>query len=58
MAWLPYVSKIIKISYPIMLLVIGVLLYYSGVPISWPDPLWPNSWVMYISEAIVIISLM
>jgi len=58
MAWLPSVSKKIKISYPILLLLIGAVLFYLGVPLLWPDPFWPDQWLLYISEAIVIISLM
>lgn len=58
MAWLPSVSKKIKISYPIILLLIGVVLFYLKVPLNWPDPFWPDQWLLYISEVIVIISLM
>ncbi|MFK8103897.1 MAG: cation:proton antiporter [Saprospiraceae bacterium] len=58
MAWLPSVSKKIKLSYPIPLLLVGVLLYYLDIPLLWPDPFWPDQWLLYISEAIVIISLM
>ena len=58
MAWLPSVSKKIKLSYPILLLLVGVLLYYLKIPLLWPDPFWPDQWLLYISEAIVIISLM
>ena len=58
MAWLPSLSKKIKISYPIILLLIGAILYFIDIPLLWPDPLWPDSWLLYISEAIVIISLM
>jgi len=58
MAWLPSLSKKIKISYPIMLLVIGAILFFVKLPLAWPDPFWPDKWLLYISEAIVIISLM
>ncbi len=58
MSWLPFVSKKIKISYPIFLLIFGFIIFKAWVPIPWPDPYWPNSWVMYISEIIVIVSLM
>ena len=58
MAWLPSISQRIRISYPIILLGIGFLLYWIDIPLGWPDPLWPDDWVMWISEAIVIISLM
>lgn len=58
MAWLPSVSKKIKISFPILLLLIGFLLFWADVPLQWPDPLWNDLYLMYFSEMIVIISLM
>lgn len=58
MAWLPSVSKKIKISFPILLLIIGLLLYWADIPLQWPDPLWNDLYLMYFSEIIVIISLM
>ncbi|TDN89090.1 sodium/proton antiporter (CPA1 family) [Salegentibacter sp. 24] len=58
MAWLPSVSKRIKISGPVILLLIGFLIFALGLPIGWPDPLWPDKSLMYFSEMIVIISLM
>ncbi|PRX42947.1 cation:proton antiporter [Salegentibacter salegens] len=58
MAWLPSISKKIKVSGPIILLLIGFLLLGLGLPIGWPDPLWADKGLMYFSEMIVIISLM
>lgn len=58
MAWLPSISKRIKISFPIILLGIGFFLFYIKAPLEWPDPLWSDRGMMYFSEAIVIISLM
>ena len=58
MAWLPSISNKIKISYPIFLIGIGLLIHAAGVPLPWPDPFWPDLWVMSISEIVVIISLM
>lgn len=58
MAWLPSVSKKIKISFPILLLIIGFLLFWADIPLQWPDPLWNDLYLMYFSEIIVIISLM
>jgi len=58
MAWLPSISKKIKVSYSILLLLIGAILFYVNLPLHWPDPFWPDSWLCYISEVIVIISLM
>lgn len=58
MAWLPTLSKKIKVSYPIFLILIGALLHKIGLPLLWPDPFWPDKWLMHISELVVIISLM
>ncbi len=58
MAWLPSISKKIKVSFPIILLFIGFILFYIGTPLTWPDPVWSDSGLMYFSEAIVIIALM
>ncbi len=58
MAWLPSISKKIKVSFPILLLVISFGLFYIGTPLQWPDPLWDDRTLMYFSEAIVIIALM
>ncbi|MGI0105184.1 cation:proton antiporter [Salinimicrobium sp. WS361] len=58
MAWLPSFSEKLKISSPILLLLIGFGLYAVGLPLGWPDPLWDDQSLMYFSEALVIISLM
>lgn len=58
MAWLPSVSKKIKISLPIFLLCMGFLLYMINTPLPWPNPVGSETYLMYFSEAIVIISLM
>lgn len=58
MAWLPSISKKIKISFPIILLIIGFLLFWLKAPLGWPDPLWSDRGLTYFSEAIVIIALM
>lgn len=58
MAWLPSISKKIKVSSPILLLIVGFLLFSVDIPLGWPDPLWNDLYLMFFSEAIVIISLM
>lgn len=58
MAWLPSISKKIRISFPIILLIIGFLLFWLKTPLQWPDPLWSDRGLTYFSEAIVIIALM
>ncbi|HET8754280.1 MAG TPA: cation:proton antiporter [Salinimicrobium sp.] len=58
MAWLPSISNKIRISFPIILLLIGFVLFKIGLPLSWPDPLWNDVALMFFSEIIVIIALM
>jgi len=58
MTWLPSISRKVKISYPIILLLMGFGIYFSGIPIDWPDPLWSDSQIISISELIVVVSLM
>lgn len=58
MAWLPAFSERIRVSSPILLLLIGFGLFAVGLPLGWPDPLWNDLDLMYFSEALVIISLM
>lgn len=58
MAWLPSISEKIKVSSPVILLPIGILLYWVGVPLGWTEMLWSDNAMMVFSEAIVIISLM
>ena len=57
-AWLPAISEKLRISGTVILLGVGFLIYYSGAPLPWPDPVWPDSWTMMFTEAVVIISLM
>ena len=58
MAWLPSLSQKIKVSSPVILLLLGVLLYWIGTPLGWDEYLWSDNAMMVFSEAIVIISLM
>ena len=58
MAWLPSISKKIKVSSPIILLLVGFAMFTINLPLGWPDPLLDDHWLMYFSETIVIISLM
>jgi len=58
MAFIPVYSKKIKITYIIPLLILGMILYFAGAPLPWPDPLWELEFGKIVSEVIVIISLM
>ncbi len=58
MAFLPIIGEKLRISYTIPLLGFGMILYAVGIPITWPDPLWPWEWTKILTELVVVISLM
>lgn len=58
MAWMPSISKKIKVSYPIIILAIGFVMFYARIPIPIPEPIWKDKWLLYFSELIVIVSVM
>ncbi len=58
MSWLPSLSEKVKVSYPVILLIFGFVLYFIGIPFDWPDPFWPDDYTMWISEIVVVVSLM
>lgn len=59
MAWMPALSQKTRISYSILYVLLGMLIYLS---FSWllplPDPLSENTITVHITELVVIISLM
>lgn len=57
-AWMPAISKKLRVSGTVLLLLVGFCVFAIGTPLAWPDPFWPDSWIMKFTEAIVIISLM
>ncbi len=58
MAYIPILSKYLKITFAPIVLCLGFLFYYLQVPVHWPQPLWDQKWVKIITEIIVVISLM
>ena len=58
MAWLPSISAKIRVSFPILLLLIGFLLFKIDLPLAWPNPLWNDVGLLFFSEIIVIVALM
>lgn len=58
MAWMPSISKKIKISYPVIILLLGIGLFSSDLPIPLPVPLWETDGILRFSELIVIVSVM
>ncbi len=57
-SFLPILIRKWKISFTIPLLLTGMVLYYLGAPLPWPDPVWPVTFALRFSELVVIISLM
>lgn len=59
MAWMPALTRLIKISYSILYVAAGFLIYqFSDIPLPDPDPLAENSITLRLSEMVVIVSLM
>ena len=57
-AWLPSLSSRLRVSGTVVMLLVGFAVYAVGVPLSWPDPFWPDAWTLMFTEAVVIVSLM
>jgi sodium/hydrogen antiporter len=58
MAWLPQGLKNVALSYPILYLLLGMLLYSLPINLPSPDPLQHKGLVLHITEIAVIITLM
>ncbi|MEJ8757670.1 cation:proton antiporter [Pontibacter sp. H259] len=58
MSWVPRLLKNTFISYPIVYVTIGAILYLLPFNLPTPDPLWQEDYVVHLTELVVIISLM
>jgi NhaP-type Na+/H+ or K+/H+ antiporter len=59
MAWMPAISEKIKISYAIIYMLFGVLLYsLFNRLLPLPNPIWKNDFTVHLTELTVIVSLM
>lgn len=58
MAWIPELMRKINISYSILYLLLGVVIYSLFEDLPWPDPLWQEEFTVHFTELVVIISLM
>jgi NhaP-type Na+/H+ or K+/H+ antiporter len=59
MAWMPALSKRTKISYSIIYVIAGILLYLAlGRLLPLPDPISKNTLTLHLTELTVIVSLM
>lgn len=58
MAWVPSFLEKGFLSYPIVFMVVGMLLYLLPFELPSPNPLWQEEYVVRLTELVVIISLM
>jgi len=58
MAWMPRVSNKIKISYSLIYVLFGAVLYIFGDTLPLPDPIRKQAYTVHLTELVVIISLM
>jgi len=58
MTWVPALMEKTPISYPIVYLLLGMLIYSLPLGLPSPDPLWREDYVVRLTELSVIISLM
>ena len=58
MAWMPSLTEKTKISYAIIYVVIGGLLYFFIPALPAPDPLEHEAFTLHLTELVVIVSIM
>lgn len=58
MAWMPQLTKKIKISYSLIYVLFGAILYIFGDSLPLPDPIRKQAYTVHLTELVVIISLM
>lgn len=58
MTWIPSLTKKINISYSIIFLLFGVIIYSLVDELPWPSPYREQDYVVHLTELIVIIALM
>jgi sodium/hydrogen antiporter len=58
MAWMPRVTQKTKISYAILYVIFGVVLYIFSDHLPLPDPIRKQEYAVHLTELVVIISLM
>lgn len=58
MAWIPELARKVNISYSILYLLFGIVLYSLFDTLPWPDPLWQEEFTVHFTELVVIIALM
>ncbi len=58
MSYIPMLTRKINISYSIVFLLFGVVIYSVVKELPWPDPVWQENYVIHLTELVVIVALM
>ena len=58
LAWVPAMLEKRFLSYPILYLIVGAVLYSLPLELPLPDPIWHETYAVHLTELSVIISLM
>lgn len=58
MAWMPSITRHLKVSYSIIYVVLGMIVFSLFPSLPWPDPVANNDMALKLTELVVIISLM
>ncbi|WP_347160260.1 cation:proton antiporter [Pontibacter chitinilyticus] len=58
MTWVPHIMERTLVSYPIIFLLLGMVIYLLPLGLPSPDPIWREDYVVRLTELSVIISLM
>ncbi len=58
MTWIPTLTRKIRVSYSIVYLALGVILYLSFDELPWPNPFQMNTETLHLTELVVIVALM
>lgn len=58
MTYIPMLTKKINISYSIVFLLFGIIIYSIVDDLPWPDPVWQENYVVHLTELVVIVALM
>lgn len=58
MTYIPMLTKKINISYSIVFLLFGIIVYSLLDDLPWPDPLWQQDHAVHLTELVVIVALM
>ncbi|WP_205513615.1 cation:proton antiporter [Longitalea arenae] len=58
MAWMPTVSNLIRISYSIVYILLGILLFSIVPMLPYADPLYYSQFTLHLTETVVLVALM